>query len=103
MCEKTDTYRVMFYKYKVYTLGGTIMQKNAKQHLQDVSGQLQSAQGCLNQALSTVEKPENKQKKTKKSLHNKILIELLHVSKKQKDEAANGWLVTKGWPNKVSL
>ena len=29
-------------------------------------------------------------KKTKKSLHNKILIELLHVSKKQKDEAANG-------------
>jgi hypothetical protein len=37
-------------------------QKNAKQHVQDVCTQLQTAQNCLNQALTTVEKPENRQK-----------------------------------------
>jgi hypothetical protein len=37
-------------------------QKNAKQHVQDVTNHLQSAQNCLNQALTTVEKPENRQK-----------------------------------------
>lgn len=36
---------------------------------------------------------QSKQKKTKKSLHNKILIELLHVSKKQKDEGFDGLFV----------
>ncbi len=35
--------------------------KNAKQHVQDVTTQLQDAKNCLNQALSSVEKPENKQ------------------------------------------
>ena len=35
--------------------------KNAKQHVQDVTNHLQSAKKCLNNALSTVEKPENKQ------------------------------------------
>lgn len=38
------------------------MQKNAKQHVQDVCNNLQTAQNCLNQAISTVEKPENRQK-----------------------------------------
>jgi polyhydroxyalkanoate synthesis regulator phasin len=37
-------------------------QKNAKQHVQDVCNQLQTAQNCLNQALTSVEKPENRQK-----------------------------------------
>lgn len=37
------------------------MQKNAKQHVQDVCNQLQTAKGCLNQALTSVEKPENRQ------------------------------------------
>lgn len=36
--------------------------KNAKQHVQDVCGQLQTAKSCLNQALGTVEKQENRQK-----------------------------------------
>jgi hypothetical protein len=36
--------------------------KNAKQHVQDVCTKLQDAEGCLNKALSSVEKPENKQK-----------------------------------------
>jgi hypothetical protein len=36
--------------------------KNARQHVEDVRSQLQSAQGCLNQALSSVEKTENRQK-----------------------------------------
>jgi len=35
--------------------------KNAKQHVQDVTNHLQNAKNCLNTALSTVEKPENKQ------------------------------------------
>ncbi|WP_026884699.1 EscE/YscE/SsaE family type III secretion system needle protein co-chaperone [Clostridium akagii] len=35
--------------------------KNAKQHVQDVTTKLQDAKNCLNQALSSVEKPENKQ------------------------------------------
>ncbi|HZK85771.1 MAG TPA: EscE/YscE/SsaE family type III secretion system needle protein co-chaperone [Desulfosporosinus sp.] len=35
--------------------------KNAKQHVQDVTNHLQSAQNCLNTALGSVEKPENKQ------------------------------------------
>ena len=35
--------------------------KNAKQHVQDVATKLQDAKNCLNQALSSVEKPENKQ------------------------------------------
>ena len=35
--------------------------KNAKQHVQDVTNHLQNAKNCLNNALSTVEKPENKQ------------------------------------------
>lgn len=36
--------------------------KNAKQHVQDVCSQLESAKNCLNQALNSVEKPENRQK-----------------------------------------
>jgi len=35
--------------------------KNAKQHVQDVTNHLQNAKNCLNNALSSVEKPENKQ------------------------------------------
>ena len=35
--------------------------KNAKQHVQDVANCLQEAKDCLNNALSSVEKPENKQ------------------------------------------
>ncbi len=35
--------------------------KNAKQHVQDVATKLQDAKNCLNQAISSVEKPENKQ------------------------------------------
>lgn len=35
--------------------------KNAKQHVQDVVAGLQNAQNCLNSALGSVEKPENKQ------------------------------------------
>mgnify|MGYP001544425924 CR=1 FL=1 len=38
-----------------------IENKNAKQYVQDVSEGLQNAQNCLNNALSSVEKPENKQ------------------------------------------
>ncbi|WP_304341529.1 hypothetical protein [Metaclostridioides mangenotii] len=37
------------------------MQKNAKQHLQDACGQLKNVSDCLNQAMGTVEKPENRQ------------------------------------------
>ncbi|HEY5560816.1 MAG TPA: EscE/YscE/SsaE family type III secretion system needle protein co-chaperone [Clostridiaceae bacterium] len=37
------------------------MQKNAKQHVQDVTGHLQDAKNCLNNALSSVEKAENRQ------------------------------------------
>ena len=36
-------------------------EKNAKQHVQDVTNHLQDAKNCLNSALSTVEKAENKQ------------------------------------------
>ncbi|GKX31598.1 hypothetical protein SH1V18_40780 [Vallitalea longa] len=36
--------------------------KNAIQHVHDVQSQLQSAKSCLNQAISTVEKPENKKR-----------------------------------------
>ena len=36
--------------------------KNAKQHVQDVTNHLQDAKNCLNNALTSVEKPENKQK-----------------------------------------
>lgn len=35
--------------------------KNAKQHVQDVTNHLQNAKNCLNNALTSVEKPENKQ------------------------------------------
>jgi hypothetical protein len=35
--------------------------KNARQHVQDVTTHLQDAQNCLNKALGTVEKPQNKQ------------------------------------------
>ena len=35
---------------------------NAKQHVQMVQQQLQSSTDCLNNALGTVEKPENRQK-----------------------------------------
>jgi len=35
--------------------------KNAKQHVQDVTNHLQDAKNCLNNALGSVEKPENKQ------------------------------------------
>ena len=35
--------------------------KNAKQHVQDVTNHLEEAKDCLNNALSSVEKPENKQ------------------------------------------
>ena len=37
-------------------------QKNARQHVQDVCNQLQTAKGCLNKALTSVEKDENRQK-----------------------------------------
>jgi DNA-binding FrmR family transcriptional regulator len=36
-------------------------QKNARQHVQDVCNQLQSAKGCLDKALTSVEKEENRQ------------------------------------------
>ena len=35
--------------------------KNAKQHVKDVTYDFQEAKDCLNNALSSVEKPENKQ------------------------------------------
>ncbi|MCT4508457.1 MAG: hypothetical protein N4A48_06795 [Tepidibacter sp.] len=35
---------------------------NAKHHVQMVQQQLQSATDCLNNALGTVEKPQNRQK-----------------------------------------
>lgn len=35
--------------------------KNARQHVQDVYNQLTSARNSLNQALTSVEKPENRQ------------------------------------------
>ena len=35
--------------------------KNSKQHVQDVANRLQEAKDCLYKALSSVEKPENKQ------------------------------------------
>ena len=34
--------------------------KNAKQHVQDVTNHLRDAQNCLNNALGSVEKPENR-------------------------------------------
>ncbi|MBU3158798.1 hypothetical protein KPL37_03285 [Clostridium frigoris] len=37
------------------------MQKNAKQHVQDVCQQLQTSATCLTDAVNTVEKAENKQ------------------------------------------
>jgi uncharacterized protein VirK/YbjX len=44
-------------------LEGFCMQnKNAKQHVQDVTNHLQTAKDCLNQAISSAEKPENKEK-----------------------------------------
>lgn len=36
--------------------------ENAKQHVQDVREKLQCSTDCLNKALGTVEKPENRQK-----------------------------------------
>ncbi|GMQ62841.1 hypothetical protein [Vallitalea maricola] len=36
--------------------------KNAIQHVHDVQSQLESAKNGLNQAISTVEKPENKKR-----------------------------------------
>ncbi|WP_346913331.1 EscE/YscE/SsaE family type III secretion system needle protein co-chaperone [Clostridium sp.] len=36
--------------------------KNAKQHVQDVQSNLMDSTTCLNQALNSVEKPENRQK-----------------------------------------
>ena len=36
--------------------------KNARQQVQDVCNQLESAKNSLNQAISSAEKPENKQK-----------------------------------------
>lgn len=36
--------------------------RNAKQNVQDVQMQLQNCKNSLNQAMSTVEKPENRQK-----------------------------------------
>ncbi|MCX7885236.1 MAG: hypothetical protein N2448_09460 [Caloramator sp.] len=35
--------------------------KNARQHVQDVANHLQQAQNCLNAALGSVEKIENRQ------------------------------------------
>ena len=35
--------------------------KNAKEHVTDVTNHLQHAKKCLNNALRTAEKPENKQ------------------------------------------
>lgn len=35
--------------------------KNAKQHVQEVFSQLSNAKNSLNQALTSAEKPENKQ------------------------------------------
>ncbi len=37
------------------------MQKNAKEQLREACSQLQCAQNGLNQAMNTVEKPQNKQ------------------------------------------
>lgn len=36
--------------------------KNAKQYVDDVCGQLQNSKNCLDKALNSVEKPENKEK-----------------------------------------
>lgn len=37
-------------------------QKNAKQHVMDVKTKLEDAKNCLNQALGSVEKAENRTK-----------------------------------------
>lgn len=37
------------------------MEKNAKQHVQDVYHKLETSRTCLNEAMNTVEKEENKQ------------------------------------------
>lgn len=36
--------------------------KNAIQHVHDVQCKLENSRDCLNQAISTVEKPENKKR-----------------------------------------
>ena len=47
----------------IKTLEGNYMEnKNARQQVQDVCNQLESAKNSLNQAISSAEKPENKQK-----------------------------------------
>lgn len=52
------------------------MQKNAKDQLQDACSQLQNVQGALNQAMSTVEKPNNKQEiqKTLTAVQNAMSV-----------------------------
>lgn len=37
------------------------MEKNAKQHVQDVYHKLETSRTCLNEAMNTVEKEENRQ------------------------------------------
>lgn len=37
------------------------MEKNAKQHIQDVYHKLETSRTCLNEAMNTVEKDENRQ------------------------------------------
>lgn len=44
------------------SMGNTTQGKNARQRVQDVTTQLQSSVSELNNALSSVEKPQNRQK-----------------------------------------
>lgn len=36
--------------------------KNARQHVEDVKSQLECAKNCLNEAMNSVEKPENRER-----------------------------------------
>ena len=59
--------------------------KNAKQHVQDVQMGLQNAEECLNKALGSVEKPENKQK-----IEN--TLKSVDVALKQTTETLSGYI-----------
>lgn len=52
------------------------MQMNAKDQLQSACNQLATAQGALNQAMSSVEKPENKQEieKALNAINNAVSV-----------------------------
>ena len=52
------------------------MQMNAKDQLQSACNQLSTAQGALNQAMSSVEKPENKQEieKALNAINNAVSV-----------------------------